>query len=94
MLSRSATGPAVSINKGYKMTRQEAIDTYSALDSSGRGFAVGNVDMTLTEAAIAEGWSVVERYDCGIVRAVTDSGDTILIGGDAYGRAPWAVRVI
>jgi len=76
------------------MTEQEAKDTYSELNLSGRGFAVGNVDMTLTDAAIAEGWSVVERYDCGIVRAVTDSGGTILIGGDAYGRAPWAVRVI
>ena len=76
------------------MTEQEAKDTYSELNLSGRGFAVGNVDMTLTDAATFEGWRVAEQYDCGIVRALTESGGTILIGGDAYGRAPWAVRVI
>lgn len=76
------------------MSEQDARTIYSALNNDGRGFAVGDDDMTLAEAAITEGWSVAERYDCGIVRAVTDSGGTILIGGDEYGRAPWAVRVI
>lgn len=76
------------------MTEQEAKDRYSELNNEGHGFAVGNVDMTLTEAATFEGWRVVERYDCGIVRALTESGGTVLIGGDEYKRAPWAVRVV
>lgn len=74
-------------------TATEAAKTYSALNSAGVGFAVGNDDQTLEQAAEADGMEILETHGHGddrtlVCRSVT--GATVLLG-DCNGA--WGVEV-